>query len=159
MSFRPKKYNFNEALQRLRRYCAYQERSHQEVQKKLWDWGFDKEDSDKVVVQLIEENFLNEERFAKAIAGGKFRTKGWGKNKIVMALKSKGVSQNLVNASLKEIDQADYRKKLKEILEKKDRSVKTEILPVRKQKLARFALGKGYEPDLVWEIIGQMFSE
>jgi regulatory protein len=159
MNFRPKKYNFTEALQRLRRYCAYQERSHQEVRKKLWDWGFDKEDTDKVCVQLIEENFLNEERFAKAIAGGKFRTKGWGKNKIVMALKSKGVSPNLVKASLKEIDQAAYRKKLQEILEKKDKSLKAEILPVRKQKLARFALGKGYEPDIVWELIGLMFSE
>lgn len=159
MSFRPKKYNFTEALQRLRRYCAYQERSHQEVQKKLWEWGFDKEDSDKICVQLIEENFLNEERFAKAIAGGKFRTKGWGKNKIVMALKSKGISPNLVKASLKEIDQATYRKKLQEILEKKDKSLKAEILHVRKQKLARYALGKGYEPDIVWELIGLMFSE
>ena len=159
MTFRPKKYNFTEALQRLRRYCAYQERSHQEVRKKLWDWGFDREDTDKVCVQLIEENFLNEERFAKAIASGKFRTKGWGKNKIVMALKSKGVSPNLVKSSLKEINEEDYRKKLLELLGKKDRTLKAEILPVRKQKLARFALSKGYEPELVWEVIGQMLNE
>lgn len=151
--FRPKKYNFTEALQRLRRYCAYQERCHQEVRKKLWDWGFDAEDMDKVSSQLIEEGFLNEERFAKAVAGGKFRTKGWGKKKITEALKQKGVSAYLVNSSLKEIDEKEYRQKLKELLEKKERSLKGETILAKKQKLARYAISKGYEPELVWELL------
>ena len=71
---------------RLRRYCAYQERSHLEVRRKLYEWGFDREDTDRVVVQLMEEGFISEERFAKALTGGKFRQKGWGKRKITEAL-------------------------------------------------------------------------
>ncbi|MCX6352570.1 MAG: RecX family transcriptional regulator [Bacteroidetes bacterium] len=71
-----KKYNFPEALQKLRKYCAYQERCHQEVRKKLAEWGFDNEDKDKIIVQLMEEGFLNEERYAKAIVRGKLRQKG-----------------------------------------------------------------------------------
>jgi regulatory protein len=165
--FRPKKYNFSEALQRLRRYCAYQERSHKEVRQKLWDWGFDAEDMDKVSVQLMEEGFLNEERFAKALTGGKFRTKGWGRRKILESLKQKGVTKKLAESSLKEIDEKVYRNKLKELLEKKlkslgvvsgDTNYGVHYLK-KKQKAARYAVQKGYEAELVWEILEQVLAE
>jgi regulatory protein len=155
----PKKYNFTEALQRLRKYCAYQERCHQEVRQKLRGWGFDAEDTDKVIVQLMEENFLNEERYAKAVTGGKFRTKGWGKRKIVETLKQKGISSYLVNASMKEIDSKDYLKKLDELMLKKQKTLKGEQPIAQKQKLARFAFSKGYESELVWEWINKKFKE
>jgi regulatory protein len=154
----PKKYNFTEALQRLRKYCAYQERCHQEVRQKARGWGFDTEDTDKLIVQLMEENFLNEERYAKALAGGKFRTKGWGKKKIVETLKQKGISTYLVNTSMKEIDSEDYLQKLDELMLKKQKTLKGEQPIVQKQKLARFALSKGYESELVWEWINKKFS-
>lgn len=153
---RPKKYNFPEALQKLRRYCAYQERCHADVRKRLYEWGFSGEDMDKMSVQLMEDGLLNEERYAKAIAGGKFRQKGWGRKKIVQALKGKGISAYLLKESLKEIDEADYEKKLKMLLEKKANLMKGETPLVKKQKLARFAIGKGYEPELVWGVIAKM---
>lgn len=153
---RERKYSAHEALIKLRRYCAYQERCHREVKQKLWDWGMYENESGQIVVQLIEEGFLNEERYAKAIAGGKFRTKGWGKNKIAAALKSKGIVSNLISSSMNEIDSADYRKKLELLISKKTASLKGEHPITLKQKVARFALGKGYESDLVWEIINSM---
>ena len=157
--YRPKKYNFTEALQRLRKYCAYQERCHQEVKNKLYEWGFDSEDSGRVIVQLMEERMINEERYAKAIIGGKFRQKGWGKVKIVQALKAKGIVSNLINHSLKEIDEEEYRKKLRGILLKKLDLLKLETLMAKKQKLARFAVSKGYESDLVWAGIKELAEE
>src|SRR5687767_12827021 len=116
---RLKKYNFPEALERLRKYCAYQERCHKEVRDKMWGWGFGGEEMDKACVQLMEEGMLNEERFAKALVGGKFRTKGWGRKKLTLALKQKGISPYLVKSSMKEIDEEDYQKKLGVLLEKK----------------------------------------
>ncbi len=157
--YRPKKYNFTEALQRLRKYCAYQERCHQEVKNKLYEWGFDSEDSGRVIVQLMEERMINEERYAKAIIGGKFRQKGWGKIKIVQALKAKGIVSNLINYSMKEIDEAEYEKKLKGILLKKLDLLKSETLLVKKQKLARFAISKGYESEMVWAAINELAEE
>ena len=158
--FRPKKYNFTEALDKLRRYCAYQERCHQEVRQKLWDWGFDREDTDRVVVQLMEDNYLNEERYARAIASGKFRAKGWGKRKIQEALKAKGVSPNLIRSSVKEeIKDAAYEERLMEVLEKKRRLLKDTDPYTVKNKLARFAMSKGYEPELVWKKIAELIAE
>jgi regulatory protein len=151
-----KKYTFLEALEKLRKYCAYQERCHQEVRNKMYSWGFGAEDMDRACVQMMEENMLNEERYAKAIASGKFRAKGWGKKKITMALKQKGISPYLVKSSIGQIDEADYEKKLTTLLEKKAISLKAEHPQVKKQKLARYAIGKGYEPDLVWKVVGEI---
>jgi regulatory protein len=153
---KPKKYTFSEALGRLRKYCAYQERCHQEIRNKLWSWGFNAEDMDRACVQLMEEGMLNEERYAKALAGGKFRTKGWGRRKILETLKHKGISPYLVKASMKEINDEDYEKKLHTLLEKKAHSLRGEQPIVRKQKLARFAIGKGYETELVWRILANI---
>jgi regulatory protein len=150
---RLKKYTFSDALIRLRKYCAYQERCHQEVRNKMWTWGFGAEDMDRACVQLIEEGMLNEERYAKALAGGKFRTKGWGKKKIVVALKQKGISEYLVKTSMKEIEDSEYEKKLLALLQKKQKTLAGERPLTRKQKLARFGIGKGYEPELVWKVV------
>jgi regulatory protein len=153
---RLKKYTFTEALDKLRKYCAYQERCHQEVRNKMYSWGFGAEDMDGACVKMMEENMLNEERYAKAIASGKFRAKGWGKKKITMALKQKGISPYLVKTSIGQIDDTDYEKKLTILLEKKALTLKAEHPQIKKQKLARFAMGKGYEPDLVWKVIGNL---
>ena len=154
--YRPKKYNFTEALQRLRKYCAYQERCHQEVKNKLYEWGFDSEDSGRVIVQLMEERMINEERYTKAIIGGKFRQKGWGRVKITQALKAKGIVNNLIDYSMNEIDEVEYKKKLKSILLKKLGTLKAENDTIKKQKLARFGISKGYESDLVWAVVKEI---
>lgn len=107
----------------------------------------------------MEEGFLNEERFAKALAGGKFRTKGWGKKKIEEQLKQKGVSGYLVKTSLQtEINAEQYREKLKAILEKKLYMLRAENALTKKQKAARFAMTKGYEPELVWNVLAELLS-
>lgn len=154
----PPKYNRAEALQRLRRYCAYQERCHQEVRNKLKEWHLYYSEAEQVLTQLIEEGFLNEERFAKAFAGGKFRTKGWGRQKIVNVLKQKGISPYLINTSMKEIDAPDYSKKLEQLLQKKKLSLKDDKPMNQKQKLARFAMGKGYESEMVWNVVNGMIK-
>src|SRR5438270_12651451 len=99
-----------QALQKLKQYCAYQERSHSEVQQKLWDLGVYRSEHDEIISTLIEEDYLNEERFAKQFAGGKFRLKEWGRKKIYYALREKKVSDYNIKKAMKEIDQDVYMK-------------------------------------------------
>jgi regulatory protein len=155
----PPKYSPAVALQKLRKYCAYQERCHQEVKQKLYSWYMYGSDVDQLVAQIIDEGFLNEERFAKALAGGKFRQKGWGKQKIVNTLRQKGISPYLITSSLKEIETSDYEKKLEQLLIKKQPTLKKEdSILAQKQKLVRFAMGKGYESELVWGAVKRLFE-
>ncbi len=106
-----------------------------------------------MVSRLITERFLNEERFAKAFAGGKFRIKKWGRNKIVHELEAHRVTAKCIEKGLKEIDEADYRKTLRELLKKKLAVGGDESLFKRNNKAARFAIAKGYEPELVWQFL------
>lgn len=143
-------------------YCAYQERSHQEVRDRLRKWEVWGAAADEIIAGLIEQNFLNEERFAKAYAGGKSRMKHWGKLKIKQELKRRGVSDYSIGAGLNEIEENGYKEGLRDLLEKKRRLlVKTESdRRMVQTKLTRFALGKGYELDLVSEIVRSLvFTE
>jgi len=142
-----------QALQKLRQYCAYQERSHYEVKQKLWDLGVRRADHDEIISVLIEEDYLNEERFAKAFAGGKFRMKEWGRKKIYYALKEKQVSEYNIKKAMKEIDDEEYQKVLFELAEKKYDSLKGEQYLVRKKKTMDYLLQKGYEPGLVTKAV------
>ena len=103
-----------EALQKLRHYCGYQERSHSEVQQKLWDLGVRRTDHDEIITSLIEDDYLNEERFAQQFAGGKFRMNDWGRKKIYYALKEKKVSEYNIKKAMKEIDEEAYQKNTKQ---------------------------------------------
>ncbi len=144
-----------QALLRARKYCAYQERSQQEVRDKLYSFGLHSKDVENIIAELITSGFLKEERFATAFAGGKFRTKGWGRIKIKQALLQKKVSENLVRQALKEIDDRDYKKQLKKIIEEKAKKI-TEKNPLKKNnKIAHYAIGRGFEAELVWEMLIQ----
>jgi regulatory protein len=145
-----------EALQKLRQYCAYQERSHYEVQQKLYQLGIRKSEHDEVISTLIEEDYLNEERFAKAFAGGKFRMKDWGRKKIYYALKEKKVSEYSIKQAMKEIDEAEYAKNLNELVAEKYESLKDEQYLVRKKKTIDFLIQKGYEYELVSRAVNQL---
>ena len=138
-----------QALQKLRQYCAYQERSHYEVQQKLYELGIRKADHDEIIATLIEEDYLNEERFAIQYVGGKFRMKDWGRKKIYYALKEKKVSEYSITKALMQIDEEAYQETLKELAEKKYESLKEEQHLVRKRKTIDYLLQKGYESDLV----------
>lgn len=142
-----------EARQKIYRYCAYQERSHSEVKEKLYGFGLFRDEVEEILSHLITENYLNEERFAKAFAGGKFRMKKWGKIKIVHELEAKGLTANCIRLGLKEIEEEEYVKVLHELLMKKSSLVEETDLFVKRDQLARFAIQKGFEPDLVWKIL------
>ena len=151
-----KKYLTKEqALQKLRQYCAYQERSHSEVIQKLWELGVRKAEHDEIVSSLIEEDYLNEERFAIQFAGGKFRMKDWGRKRIYYALKEKKVSEYNIRKALKEITDEAYEKTLEELVEKKYASLKDEQYLVRKKKTMDYLMQKGYEPDLVTKALSR----
>ena len=138
-----------QAIQKLRHYCSYQERSHSEVTSKLWELGVRKQEHDEIIASLIEDDYLNEERFAKQFVGGKFRMKDWGRKKIYYTLKEKKVSEYAIKVAMKEINEEDYQKMLEELAEKKYESLKGEQFMVRKKKTMDYLLQKGYESDLV----------
>ncbi len=142
-----------EALARIYRYCAYQERSHKEVKNKLYGYGLYSSEVDELLSRLITEGFLNEERFAKAFAGGKFRMKKWGRLKIQNKLESLGLTNKCIGRGMKEIDAADYTKTLKDLIRKKAQQTSEENPFKKRDKVARFAIAKGYEPELVWEVV------
>lgn len=138
-----------QALQKAKQYCAYQERCHYEVQQKLWDLGVWKSEHDEIISALIEEDYLNEERFAMLYAGSKFRMKGWGRKKILYALKEKKLSDYLVKKALKEINEDLYEETLYKLAREKYKALKGEQYLVRKKKATDYLLQKGYEPELI----------
>ncbi len=154
-----KKLTPQQARERIQRYCAYQERSHEEVRSKLFQLGLSSADAEEIIAALIVEGFLNEERFAKAFAGGKFRLKKWGKLKIENALEKKGISKNCIRSGLKEIDAEDYLETLKKILEEKSEKFEELNLYVKRDKLSQFAILKGYEPELVWKQLRELLPD
>ena len=146
-----------QALTKIKYYCAYQERSHKEVMGKLYHLGLYKNEAELLLSQLIEEGYLNEERFAIQFAGGKFRIKQWGKKKIEQALKEKQVSSYCIKKALTQIDAADYRKTLQHLCAKKWEQLKGEKnIFIKKRKLQDYLLQKGYEYELVKEEVNGM---
>ncbi len=148
-----------QALQKLKQYCAYQERSHSEVQQKLWDLGVWRTEHDGIIAALIEEDYLNEERFAKAFVGGKFRMKDWGRKKIYYALKEKKVSEYIIKQAMKEIPDEAYDKVVQALAEKKYASLKAEQYLVRKKKTMDYLLQKGYESTVVTAVVGRVATK
>ncbi len=145
------------ALQKARHYCAYQERSHSEVKNKLYALGLRKVDVESAMSELIEQNYLNEERFAIQFAGGKFRMKHWGKSKIQYELRQKQVSDYCIRKALDEIDEAAYLKTLNKLAEEKWETQKSEKnLFVKLRKTQDYLLQKGFEPALFRKILEEL---
>lgn len=138
-----------QALQKLKHYCGYQERCHSEVKEKLYSLGVWKKEQDEIIAALIEEKYLDEERFAIAFAGGRFRLKQWGRVKIKYELKQKQVSEYSIKKALKLIDEADYLKVLQKLATEKYAVLKDEQYLLRKKKTMDYLLGKGFEMELV----------
>jgi regulatory protein len=144
------------ALVKLQNWCAYQERAQQEVRDKLYELGMWPEAVENIIAKLIEDNFLNEERFAMAFARGKFSIKKWGRIKIKMELKQKRVSDYCLKKALQQIDETEYMATLKKLIDAK-RKLTKEKSPVKlKYKLMSYALSKGYEKDLVFDVLGDL---
>ncbi|SDE20775.1 regulatory protein RecX [Niabella drilacis] len=143
-----------QALKKLQHYCAYSERCHSDVVNKLFELGVWRKEHDAIVAALIEENYLNEERFARAFAGGHFRQKKWGRNKIKTALQQKQVSPYCIKAGMKEIDEEAYEQIMTGLLQQKWDSLKGERNRfVKMKKTAGFLIQRGYEPELFQSLL------
>ena len=146
----------DQAIQRIRHYCAYQERSQQEVRDKLYELGMSKSEVEEIISDLISENFLNEERFAQQFAGGHFRIKKWGKIKIAAALKQQKVSSYNIQKALDEIDQTGYLSCLQRLASVKWNALKKEATLTKKIKTTSYLLQKGYESNLIRKVLEQL---
>lgn len=144
-----KQLTVEQALQKLKHYCAYQERCHSEVKEKLYSLGVWKKDHDGIISTLIEENYLNEERFAIAYAGGKWRVKHWGRVRIKYELKQKQVSEYCIKKALKQIEEEEYLRVLNETAAAKYASLKNDQYLVRKKKTIDYLVNRGFEMSLV----------
>lgn len=153
-----KKYTPEQALSKAEAYCAYQERCQQEVRDKLYEWGLWPEAVETIISQLISNKYLNEERFAKAFAGGKFRIKKWGRVKIKLELKKRKVSEYCIKQAMKEIDERVYVQTLKKILDERAKKIKQKKSIKRNYLLGQYALSKGFEADLVWDVINSVIG-
>ena len=149
-------YDLHTAREKIQAYCAYQERCHMEVTMKLKSWGLIQEAIDLLIIELIQFNFLNEERYARSFARGKFRIKKWGKLKIRMALKKREVNFKCIDFAMLEIDEKTYLITLKELLQKKNDILKETNLYKRKMKLINYLVNRGYEYDLIYASLDEL---
>ncbi|MDX5419437.1 MAG: RecX family transcriptional regulator [Hymenobacteraceae bacterium] len=153
-----KTYTPKEALIKAAAYCAYQERTQQEVRTKLYTYGLEPDDVEEIIVRLGQEKMLDEERYAQAYVRGKYGLKKWGRRKITQGLKAKGISDYCIKQGLKEIDYEVYEQNLQQLLEKKNATEKEKNPFTRRQKLTYYLMSKGYESDLVQEAIKKLKS-
>lgn len=152
-----KTYTVEEAKTKLESYCAYQERCHKEVQKKLKELRMIPEAVDQIIQHLIQENYLNETRFAQAFARGKFKNKSWGKNRITRELKLREISSFNIKIALKEITEHDYLSSFEALVEKRLTQLNSEKnLQKKKKKLVDYLFYRGWEPHLVWEKVANI---
>ncbi len=136
---------------KIARYCTYQERAHSEIEQKLYSYKLGYDDVHELLAWLITENYLNEERFAIAFAGGKFRLKKWGKIKIKQHLQQKKVSEFSISTALAKINKEDYWQTIEYLITKKSASTTAKNVFELRNKIARYVIGKGFESELVWE--------
>lgn len=143
-----------QALPKIRHYCAYQERCHSEVKTKLFEYGLNVMESEEIISSLVADNYLNEERFAIQFAGGHFRNKKWGRNKIRHALRVKKVSDYCIRKGMEEIEEAAYVETLKDLYEAKKESLKSVKPPLlRRKKIQDYLMQKGYEQEYIIRLL------
>ena len=151
-------YTIKEATIKLMQFCAYRDRSHKEVEEKLNKMNMIPAAQEQIIIQLMQEDFLNEERFARSFVRGKFRIKKWGKIKIKQELKFRELSSPIIKIALTEIEQEKYNATLYELAEKKLDLLKEPDSFKIKRKLADFLLRKGYESNLVYEVVNELLE-
>lgn len=146
-----------QALIRLQKYCVYQDRCHSEVRSKLIELGIYGDDLENIIVELISENFLNEERFARSYARGKFKIKKWGRIRIQQELRRRKISAYCIKKAMVELEDYDYDQQLVDLLEKKNRTLREPDLWKRRAKLVDHAMRKGFETGLAWETVKRLW--
>jgi regulatory protein len=157
MNFK-KSFTVDEIKKKLEHYCVYQDRCHKEVETKMKEYHLIPEAKEIILLHLVQSNFLNEERFAKSFARGKFRIKCWGKQRIVRELKFKDISAYNIKTALKEIDELEYLNTIYRITKNRNTVIKEENVFKRKRKLIDFLMRKGYESDLIYKTVNEIVS-
>ncbi|WP_422083164.1 regulatory protein RecX [Ulvibacterium sp.] len=158
MPFKPS-YILPEAIKKLERYCAYRERCHKEAVSKLKEMGMIPEAIDQIMAHLVLEGYLNEERFAKSFARGKFTIKKWGRNRITNELKQRNISKYNIQTALREIDEEDYQRTLDTLARKRVNQLTGKSLPEKRRKLADYLFYRGWENHLVYDKIEALLKE
>lgn len=153
-----KVYTVSQAKDKARNYCAYQERCHQELRDKLYEWELRSGEVEEVITAMIEEGYLNEERFAKQFAGGKFRVKHWGRNKIKAELKARKISDYCIKMGMAEIDEEVYEQVMMKELEKKMKMLSDRNQLVKNMKVSRYLMARGFEAEMVWEYLRKNYT-
>ncbi|PIE48871.1 MAG: recombinase RecX [Flavobacteriales bacterium] len=152
-------YNIEQILQKMQRYCAYQERCHQEVEHKLRSYPLTKNARDEILLKLLEDNFLNEERYAKAYVSGKFKIKKWGKNRLKAELKKRNISSYNIKNALSQIDQTTYEASFYQLALKRYKQLENiKAVSEKKKKFADYLFYRGWESQLVGDAIRKLFK-
>lgn len=146
-------------LKQLMDYCAYRERAHSEVREKALSLGYNADEVDEIIVFLIQENFLNEQRFAESYAYGKFEYNKWGKIKIIRGLKQKDIPDSLINKALKQIDTEAYEALIQKLIEQKAAQLnKEKNIWIKKRKIKNFLIQRGFEFKIIDKFLNQHFN-
>ncbi|MEN8835027.1 MAG: regulatory protein RecX, partial [Polaribacter sp.] len=154
-----KSFTVDEIKRKLEQYCVYQDRCHKEVEQKMRDYELIPEAKEIILLSLMQDNFLNEERFAKSFARGKFRIKSWGKQRITRELKFRDISAYNIKTALKEIDEQAYLKTIYSITEKRSTSISETNNYKKKKKLIDFLMRKGFENELIFKTVNDVLDE
>ncbi len=153
-----KSFTVAEIKRKIEQYCVYQDRCHKEVEQKIRDYQLIPEAKEMILLSLMQDNFLNEERFAKSFARGKFRIKKWGKQRIIRELKFKEISTYNIKTALKEIDEKEYLKTIYQITENRNNVISEPNQFKRKKKLIDFLMRKGYENELIYNTVNEVLE-
>lgn len=154
-----KYFSIEEIKRKLERYCVYQDRCHKEIETKLKEFVLIEEAKNQIILHLLEHNFLNEERFSKSFARGKFKIKNWGKQRIIRELKFRDISEYNIKTALKEIDEQEYLSIIYKITDKRNLLINEPDFYKRKKKLTDFLIRKGYEFELIFETVKNVLEK
>ena len=148
-------YNIKEAIDRIQNYCSIQDRCQWEVERKLNEWGLMQNTIEMILIDLILEKYIDEQRFTESFCRGKFKIKKWGKVKIKNELKVKMISEICIKKGLKQIGEKEYVETLQQLFEKKSEKLKDKNQFIRKGKIARHLQQKGFESNLIWKLLNK----
>ena len=152
-------FTVDEIKRKIEQYCVYQDRCHKEVEQKMKEFNLIPEAKEIIFLSLLKDSFLNEERFAKSFARGKFRIKNWGKQRITRELKFRDISEYNIKTALKEIDEEEYLKTIYRITENRNEVISESNIYKRKQKLIGFLMRKGFENDLIYKTVNDIINK
>jgi len=151
-----KSFSLNEAKKKLENFCSYQERCHKEVKEKLRELGMIQSASQEIIAQLIQEDYLNETRFAKNFARGKFRIKNWGRNRISRELKSRNISDYNIKMGMQEFTDIEYEETFYNLIEKRKKSVEHLPIDQQKKKIFSYLSYRGWEHEKIFDALNQL---